>query len=556
MSDETSLPQANHLQADHKVIPQHSSRVESILYGEDAPTRDQARAELIRSGSAQELLEMSIALSSTLDTTRRRATRLLSDIQPHRARPALIQWLNQLEKKRWQPDDSTSTKALTEGVAHAARLLNQLTVRGEGEECLFQIYHSGLIKAQRACICPAAPIKVLGLALGHQDQKLVASALTEILRRLDQIEITNLSERNELSQILKQGYPIEQYEHLESSTAETLRLWTRLFAHLYPEVEQWISIQKLYEQDLLLLYNQVDPLLEALQQFCAKHNQQDLNEDSNRYILALLSAIEQRLRVQAPKQESQQQESQQQQALILDSSTTELLQSSPWPQIRSILARLLPASASELNTLSHDDDLNVRWCAQRAQRGQFNPVAIRDRLGAHQRLSLPSAKPPYGLRAFDKVPQIKRVKAAVALCQARFDVNLGVAMRSAEAAGLQEVFVIGARSGSLTSARGAEHAIPVHWLPDAHSLISVARQAGYQLVAVQQTPDSEAYHQADYPPQPLFVLGSEDSGLPDALRLAADLAVEIPLFGAIDSLNVATAATCVMMHWRAHLDHI
>ena len=68
-----------------------------------------------------------------------------------------------------------------------------------------------------------------------------------------------------------------------------------------------------------------------------------------------------------------------------------------------------------------------------------------------------------------------------------------------------------------------------------------------------QQADSEAYHQADYPPQPLFVIGSEDAGLPDSLRLAADLAVEFPLFGAIDSLNVATAATCVIMHWRAHL---
>ena len=76
------------------------------------------------------------------------------------------------------------------------------------------------------------------------------------------------------------------------------------------------------------------------------------------------------------------------------------------------------------------------------------------------------------------------------------------------------------------------------------------RKAGYQIVAVQQTPDSQPYHLAHYPPRPVFVLGSEDSGLPDVLREAADLVVEIPLYGLIDSLNVATAATCVMMHWR------
>ena len=128
----------------------------------------------------------------------------------------------------------------------------------------------------------------------------------------------------------------------------------------------------------------------------------------------------------------------------------------PPTQIRSTLARLLSADSKYLHNLSHDQDPTVRWCARRAQKGNFDPHAIRDRLGAHQRLDLPSAKPPYGLRSFDEVPKIQRVKGALALCQARFDVNLGVAMRSAEAAGLQEVFVIGARSGSLTSARGAD----------------------------------------------------------------------------------------------------
>jgi tRNA G18 (ribose-2'-O)-methylase SpoU len=131
-------------------------------------------------------------------------------------------------------------------------------------------------------------------------------------------------------------------------------------------------------------------------------------------------------------------------------------------------------------------------------------------------------------------------------------VNLGVALRSAEAAGLEALYLVGDRATSLSSARGAELAIPLHVVPDAAALLLRARAAGYQVVAVQQTPQSEPYHLASYPPRPLFVLGAEDTGLPDALRAAADLAVEIPLYGLIDSLNVASAATCVVMHWRAH----
>ena len=227
---------------------------------------------------------------------------------------------------------------------------------------------------------------------------------------------------------------------------------------------------------------------------------------------------------------------------------------SPDPAVRSLTARLLPQDHPRLSVLISDPHPDVAWRAQATSLGRSSVETLRARLGRHRRLELPSAQPPYGLRAFDQLPDIPRVAGALALCQARFDVNLGVAMRSAEAAGLSEVFVVGARSGSLTSARGAEHALPVTWFDDPESMMIEARRRGYQLVAVQQTPDSEPYHRAHYPPRPLFILGSEDAGLPDALRLAADLVVEIPLYGAIDSLNVSTAATCVIMHWRAHLD--
>ena len=68
-------------------------------------------------------------------------------------------------------------------------------------------------------------------------------------------------------------------------------------------------------------------------------------------------------------------------------------------------------------------------------------------------------------------------------------------------------------------------------VPDGPSLVRTARNLGFQLVAVQQTPCSENYHEAEYPPQPLFMMGAEDMGLPDSLRRAADMAVEIPMFG-------------------------
>ncbi len=219
------------------------------------------------------------------------------------------------------------------------------------------------------------------------------------------------------------------------------------------------------------------------------------------------------------------------------------------PRVRAAAARALPPGDPDLARLVLDPDPGVAWLARRAQTGAFASAVIARRLAPHARSDAASARPPYGLRPGDSVPAVERAPAALALCHTRFDVNLGVAVRSAEAAGLREVVLMGRADLFRSPARGTDLLLPIDHVPDPAALVVWARSRGYQIVAVQQTPDSAPYHRADYPPRPLFVLGAEDEGVPPALRAAADLAVEIPLFGAIDSLNVAAAATTVMFQW-------
>ncbi len=224
----------------------------------------------------------------------------------------------------------------------------------------------------------------------------------------------------------------------------------------------------------------------------------------------------------------------------------------PDPVIRSAFARCAQHDDPALGKLVEDPDPVVRWMANRARNGAFDKAALHTRTLPHARLNSPSAHPPYGIRDGDARIGSPRVGAALALCHGRIDVNIGVAVRSAEAAGFSEVFVVGGRPLMRTAMRGTDRVMNVQQVSDGAALFALARSKGYQLVAVQQTPCSEAYHLADYPPKPLFMMGAEDLGLPDSLRLAADLAIEIPMFGEIDSLNVATAATTVMFHWRIH----
>ncbi|MCB9529026.1 MAG: hypothetical protein H6701_11715 [Myxococcales bacterium] len=198
-----------------------------------------------------------------------------------------------------------------------------------------------------------------------------------------------------------------------------------------------------------------------------------------------------------------------------------------------------------------DRDPGVAWLARRAAAGAYTPQALARRLGAHARSDAPSARPPYGLRPGDTIPRAHRAPAALAMCHPRFDINLGVAVRSAEAAGLREIYLVGRAELFRSPARGTDRILPLRHAPDAAALLRMARAADYQIVALQQTPDGVPFHRADYPPRPLFIVGAEDTGVPAPLRAAADLIVEIPLWGAIDSLNVAAAATTVLFHWRA-----
>lgn len=224
----------------------------------------------------------------------------------------------------------------------------------------------------------------------------------------------------------------------------------------------------------------------------------------------------------------------------------------PDSRVRAALTRALGGDDPRLAPLAADPDPGVAWLARRALDGAFAPDVLAARTRPHAMSDAPSARPPYGLQPehADAEPAHPRAHAALALCHTRFDVNLGVAMRSAEAAGFREIVLVGRGDFLRSPARGVDHLLPVRRAADTAALVRLARASDYQIVGVQQTPDSVPYHEADYPPRPLFVVGAEDDGLPGELRRAADLLVEIPMFGVIDSLNVAACATCVMFRWR------
>lgn len=193
-----------------------------------------------------------------------------------------------------------------------------------------------------------------------------------------------------------------------------------------------------------------------------------------------------------------------------------------------------------------DADEGVRWMVSRALAGEFDAAGEglrRDRLPSEA----PSAQWPFGLPAPQSgEPARPSVPLAVAVVNHSYNLNLGVLVRSIEAAGARELFIVGRDFHHRVAAMGADRWVPIRVFDTASMLVGEARSLGYQLVAVQQAPGSVRFDQADYPPRPCLMLGAEGPGLLHELCAQADLLVEIPQRGVIDSLNVATAGTLVL----------
>lgn len=124
--------------------------------------------------------------------------------------------------------------------------------------------------------------------------------------------------------------------------------------------------------------------------------------------------------------------------------------------------------------------------------------------------------------------------------------NLGAIIRSAEGAGADGLIIPARHSASLTdtvlsvSAGAAEH-LKVARLTNLAQTMEELKKRGIWLIGAEGG-GPELWYQFDYTVPTGIVLGSEGRGLRRLVREKCDKLLSIPLFGRINSLNVAAAA--------------
>ena len=200
-----------------------------------------------------------------------------------------------------------------------------------------------------------------------------------------------------------------------------------------------------------------------------------------------------------------------------------------------------PATAL-LERLSGDPDEAIRNRARRA----LDAIAARPPENGNRNLS---DVRPFGL-PYREAPPPRPQSFAVAAFNFSYGVNLGTLVRSAEAAGAEAVWVVGRDFYYRPSTKGSDWWLPVETIDSPAECIERAEQEGFEIVALQQGPDAQPVWEAEWPQRPLIVAGNEGDGLPRQFTDAAALQLELPIFGNIDSLNVAVATSVAMFAFR------
>jgi 23S rRNA (guanosine2251-2'-O)-methyltransferase len=146
------------------------------------------------------------------------------------------------------------------------------------------------------------------------------------------------------------------------------------------------------------------------------------------------------------------------------------------------------------------------------------------------------------------------MKMVVVLHDVRSVHNVGSIFRTADAAGVEKIYLCGITPSPLNRfkevrpdfakvALGAEQYLPWELAETTLEVIKQLRADGYKIFALEQSKKSVPYFSVvpSDDARIAIVVGNEVEGLPPALLKSADKILEIPMLGKKESLNVAVA---------------
>ncbi len=131
--------------------------------------------------------------------------------------------------------------------------------------------------------------------------------------------------------------------------------------------------------------------------------------------------------------------------------------------------------------------------------------------------------------------------------------NVGSIFRSSDGVRLEKLFLSGytarpPRKEIDKTALGSTDSVPWLYTKDPLPVIEELKQKQVQIVVVEHTSASIPYTEADYRFPVCLVMGNEVDGVSQEVIAQTDIAVDIPMHGLKQSLNVSVAYGIVLYH--------
>lgn len=146
----------------------------------------------------------------------------------------------------------------------------------------------------------------------------------------------------------------------------------------------------------------------------------------------------------------------------------------------------------------------------------------------------------------DEVKKSKRFPITVVLENIRSLYNVGSIFRTSDGAGIEKLFICGytacpPRKEIEKTALGSTESVMWEWRKTAEEAIAELKSLGYTIIALEHTDKSIPLFNAAFTFPVCLVMGNEVDGVSQEALNMCDMAIEIPMFGIKQSLNVAVA---------------
>ena len=156
-------------------------------------------------------------------------------------------------------------------------------------------------------------------------------------------------------------------------------------------------------------------------------------------------------------------------------------------------------------------------------------------------------KPPSILALVGRRPDasVEEVLSSGGLCWlldgARYPVNIGFTIRTAEVSGAQAVFVDGPlnhieKKAARRASMKAHRFMPVHWV-DGNTLVKIAKEAGFRVISIEDTGEIGPWDE-DLTGDILLVVGGEHDGISQSVLEGSDSVIRVPMSGFVPSYNL------------------